>query len=95
MFDFDIFGDVNLGEISQPFLFIDYAYGVQKALSTDTDDESGEIMDIGFGLKISYLNDFKGNLQFAFPLNSDFTSTDIEEPEDSLKVVFDFQYSFL
>jgi len=95
LFDFGLFSDVKFGQISQPFLFADYAYGIGKSLDPALEDDTAGLLDVGLGLKFSYLNDFKGNLQIAFPLNSAFSSADFEPPKDEVRIVFDFQYSFL
>ena len=57
--------------------------------------ESATLADIGLGMRFVYSNDFNGNLQFAFPVNHKFTHSDITNIDDGMKVVFDFQYSFL
>lgn len=95
LFDFGVFGDVKFGQISQPFLFADFSYGISKALEYTDEDVEASVFDLGIGLRFSYLNDFKGNLQFAFPVGTNFSSTDFQEPDDSLRIVFDFQYRFL
>lgn len=95
IFDFGLFGDIKFGQISQPFLFADYAYGISNALKLGDADSKAGLFDVGLGIKFSYLNDFKGNLQIAFPINSNFSAADFSQPDDDIRVVFDFQYSFL
>jgi hemolysin activation/secretion protein len=95
LFNFGLFSDVKFGQISQPFFFADYAYGVSNSLDAAAEDDTASLFDVGLGLKFSYLNDFKGNLQIAFPISSVFSSPDLQSPEDDIRIVFDFQYSFL
>lgn len=92
-FDISI-GDSNLRNMARPFLFIDGSWGEVLTLFAEKDDSTAQLMDIGFGFQFSYLNNIKGNLQFAFPVKSKFSSADIYVPDDSFRLVFDFQYSF-
>ena len=93
--DYNLFADVNFGKITQPFIFFDAAYGVAKSLKVATDDSTARLFDAGLGLKFSHLGIFKGNLQFAFPVDSTLTNAGKKVVDDSMKVIFDFQYSFL
>ncbi|MBI3188974.1 MAG: hypothetical protein HYZ31_14050, partial [Gammaproteobacteria bacterium] len=95
IFDFGLFGDVRFGKITQPFFFLDAAYGINKSLDLTSDDATASLLGAGLGLKFAYLNDFKGNLQFAFPIKHKFENSDLVDIDDGMKVVFDFQYSFL
>jgi len=92
-FDLDI-GDSNLKNMLQPFLFVDASWGQVIAQFEEDPDTTGELYDAGFGFQFSYMNNISGNLQFAFPLKEKFSSPEIEVTEDSVKLVFDFQYSF-
>ena len=92
--DFGIIGNVRARNAAQPFLFMDAAYGVQKALTDDIDERTAQLVDAGVGLKLSFGERLKGSLQLAFPLDSSFSTDDIQEPEDSSRLVFDLQYNF-
>lgn len=92
-FDLSI-GSSNLRTMMRPFLFLDASWGEVISLVDTQENSTGQLMDAGFGFQFSYLNSIKGNIQFAFPVNEEFTSSDIEVPDDSFKLVFDFQYSF-
>lgn len=98
-FDIEI-GSSNLKNMIQPYLFADIAYGKALALpstgsSSDTNaDSTGQLSDMGFGMQISYLNDLKGNLIFAFPGQAKFSSSTISDGSDGMKILFDLQYSF-
>jgi len=92
-FDLSI-GSSNLRTMTRPFLFLDASWGEVISLVDTQNNSTGQLMDVGFGFQFSYLNNIKGNIQFAFPVGEDFSSTDIEVPDDSFKLVFDFQYSF-
>lgn len=95
IFDFGLFSDVRFGKITQPFFFLDAAYGINKTLDLTNDDATASLLGAGLGFKFAYLNAFKGNLQFAFPIKHKFENSNIVDIDDSMKVVFDFQYSFL
>lgn len=92
-FDLSI-GSSNLRTMTSPFLFLDASWGEVISLIDTQENSTGQLMDVGFGFQFSYLNNIKGNIQFAFPVSEEFTSSDIEVPDDSFKLVFDFQYSF-
>ena len=92
-FDLSI-GSSNLRTMMRPFVFIDASWGEVISLVDTQDNSTGQLVDAGFGFQFSYLNNIKGNIQFAFPVKEDFTSTDIEVPDDSFKLVFDLQYNF-
>ena len=87
-------GDSNLRNILSPFIFIEASWGQVISLIPTEDDETGQLIDAGFGFQFSYTNNIHGNVQFAFPLSEEFSDIEIDTPEDSFKLVFDFQYSF-
>ena len=92
-FDWEI-GDSNFKNIARPFVFLEASWGETLSLLNSVDDITGQLLGAGIGLQFSYSNVFQGNLQFAFPLDEDFSSDDIEVPDDDYKVVLDAQYSF-
>ncbi len=94
-FNFNLFSNVNFKRMAQPFLFWDFSAGKQKKLNSFEKDQSAELMDIGIGLKFSYLYDFNGNIQLAFPLHNDFSAEDVIYEDQGVKLIFDFQYNFL
>lgn len=94
MFDFTVFGETKFKDIVKPFIFVDYSYGIQRALNSSSLDVTGELIDAGFGLKFNYSNKTHGNLHFAFPIKSKFSDPDIIVSETGMRVVFDFQYKF-
>lgn len=94
IFDFTIFGETKFKDIVKPFIFVDYAYGIQRAINSAKKDVKGELFDAGIGLKFNYSNNVQGNIQVAFPINSQFSDPDIVVKEDGMRVVFDFQYKF-
>jgi len=93
MFDITI-GESNLRNMLKPFVFVDAAWGQVVSLLETEDDATGQLFDAGFGFQLSYRDNIQGNLQFAFPVQEKFTSDEVDVPEDSFKLVFDFQYSF-
>ena len=93
LFDMTI-GDINLKNILKPFLFLDAAWGEVVSLVDGVDDDTGSLYGAGFGFQFSYKNQVNGNLQFAFPLKEKFSAIDISVPDESARLVFDFQYSF-
>ena len=91
--DFNISENVKFSTIVQPFVFLDYGYGVLNEITTGG-DQTGELSGYGFGLQLNYKNEISGNLQFAFPIDYKFTQEAIKEPEDKLRVIMDVQYVF-
>lgn len=89
--DFNIIEGVNFRELVKPFVFVDYAYG--KQITKGLPDTTTELSDWGVGLQFSQGNNFKGNLQVAFPSHYDFSNPDISYDKE-VRWVFDFQYSF-
>lgn len=93
-----IFESLPLGlwkEYVQPFLFLDGAYGVAYLPRSENgrDHNSAEMVDAGFGLKITPMRGVRGNLSVAAPLQTKISNDlDIEEVGD-WKVYLDFQYS--
>lgn len=87
-------GKSNLKNIIQPFLFADIAYGKTYSLDITKSDSTVTLSNIGFGFKFSYGGNLNSNLQFAFPVQSDFSSADLATPDDSMKIVFEIDYRF-
>lgn len=99
VFEAPDFFDVNLGRsnlqtIARPFLFVDASYGEVLSLVEGKENDTGQLVDVGFGMQFSYLERVRGNLQLAFPVNEDFSSDDDEVLSGTVKLVFDMQYSF-
>ena len=88
-----VFDTVNLKQFIKPFVFADYAYGIQNPLQDQT-KQTAQLADLGVGLQFNHNNKFSGNLQFAFPMYEKLSSEDLATIDDSMRVVFDFQYSF-
>jgi len=92
-FDMPI-GGSNLRKMLQPFVFFDASWGQALATASGEDDQTGQLFDAGFGFQFNYMSNIHGNIQFAFPINESFSNPEIDIPDDSFKLVFDFQYSF-
>lgn len=92
--DFNFSNAYSLNDFTQPFVFADAAYGIKKAFQAGEADSEATLSDIGIGLRLFYLNDLQGNLQFAFPISSNFTDETLDTASDSVRVVFDLQYGF-
>lgn len=88
------FAGSNLQQILQPFVFLDIAQGETVSLLQGVDGTTGKLIGAGFGVQFSYKNQLRGNFQLAFPTEESFSSESITVPEDSSRLVFDFQYSF-
>ena len=86
--------DTNWRKIVKPFLFMDVSWGEAISLVEGEKNSTGQLMDVGFGFQFSYRDQVNGNLQFAFPVNENFSDELITVPDDSYRVVFDLQYSF-
>ena len=96
-FDLNITKSLNLKEFLKPFLFADYAYGIQVPLATGGNEQktTAKLMDAGFGFKFSQGKSFSGNLLVAFPVRESFKPVRTPPPKvDDRRIVFDFQYSF-
>lgn len=97
-FDFKI-GSSSFKELFRPFVFLDYAYGLQHGInsvgSSNPDDVTVQLADIGMGLQLSHKK-FSGNFQIAFPILEDFSGVEeASRPKaDSSRIFFDIQYSF-
>ena len=87
-------GGSNLRKMLQPFVFFDASWGQALATASGEDDQTGQLFDAGFGFQFNYMSNIHGNIQFAFPINESFSNPEIDIPDDSFKLVFDFQYSF-
>lgn len=93
-FDFNITKSVNFKKITRPFLFADYAYGVQHSLNPGDANATASLSDAGMGLQFAYNNKFSGDLMVAFPISHHIKGTTTAPITDHYRVVFDFQYSF-
>lgn len=92
--DLNVTKSINLKEFIKPFIFFDYAFGIQKSLIGEPDTKA-KLMGAGFGFKFSQGKSFSGNLLMAFPIMEEFQPEPLATPViDSHRLVFDFQYSF-
>jgi len=92
LLDFEI-GGVNMKDVVQPSIFLDMSYGVQKRVTRGSDVE-GTLVDGGFGFQIALSRNAQGNLFFAFPIASYFSSSHLKEDLDGVRAIFDYQYMF-
>lgn len=93
-FDIKITKSVNLRELTKPFLFVDYAYGVQQTLVANESNATAQLKDAGLGFKLAHGKSFSGNLLLAFPISESYTHIAKFPAVDNHRIVFDFQYSF-
>jgi len=93
-FDFNISHSINFKQITKPFLFADYAYGIQHTLVGGEGNATASLSDVGMGLQFSSGNNFSGNLMVAFPVSQNIKSTNVAPETKNYRIVFDFQYSF-
>lgn len=93
LFDIEI-ASVNVKNLVKPFVFIDYGYGIQYSLIDTEKNGKGQLADVGLGLQFSHGSSFSGNLLFGFPVFEKLTNTDQVPKSDSMRIVFDFQYSY-
>ena len=99
VFDAPDFFDINIGRsnlrnIASPFLFADTSWGEVLSLVDGVENSTGHLVDVGVGVQFAYLRSIRGNFQLAFPVNENFSSDDIDTPDENIKLVFDIQYSF-
>ena len=81
----------ELNRLFQPYLFIDFGYGVLHGIEEQAEDTlQGSLSDVGVGLNFN-IGAFKSNLTFAVPISEDI-GLDEEVPSNS--IYFDMQYSF-
>ena len=93
-FDLKLTKSLNLRELTKPFVFVDYAYGVQQTLVTTVGNASAQLTDAGVGFKLAHGKSFSGNLLMAFPIRQKYKEITIIPPVDNRQLMFDFQYSF-
>jgi len=93
-FDFNITKSVNFKQITKPFLFADYSYGLQHSLVAKEANATASLSDAGLGLQFAYGNKFSGDLMVAFPLSHKIKGTSVKPITEKYRVVFDFQYNF-
>ena len=93
-FDFNITKKINFKQITKPFLFVDYAYGIQRSINTGESDATAALSDAGLGLQFAYNTKFSGDLMVAFPISHKIKGTTVTPITDKYRVVFDFQYRF-
>lgn len=89
----DYFSLRNIAQKMQPFFFANTSRGVQYALLQE-EDKKATLSDVGVGFQYAYGRSINGNLQFAFPVTSQFSDESVAVPTDKMRVVFDFQYRF-
>ena len=92
--DFNITERINFKNITKPFVFADYGYGLQHTLKPGEADGTAQLFDAGVGLQFSSGSAFSGNLMAAFPVAESFKGTANAPEIDRYRIVFDFQYSF-
>lgn len=93
MLNFSV-GETNLSNVTQPYLFIDSAYGIQKSIAQSESDVNSTLVDAGMGVRLNISNDMSGNFMFAFPVTKSFSSTGFDEKDYGMQVIFDLQYLF-
>ncbi len=93
LFDVQV-GSVNLKSFAKPFVFFDYAYGKQYEIASREKDPTGQLADVGVGLQFSHGYKFSGNLQLGYKILNQFTNTTQQPKADSMRLLFDMQYSF-
>lgn len=94
--DVSVSDSLNLREFIKPFVFLDYAYGKQQAITGVANSNSVEanISNWGIGLQFSHGTKFNGNLMVAFPIEANATDDTVMPKEPDNRIIFDFQYSF-
>lgn len=98
----------KIGDVIQPFVFLDMAYGRNNAFVEGEKDVTTYLVDVGVGIKIVFSDGLRGNLSLAVPVDAensamealkaeeDFDESSDEDltPGDGLKLYFDLQYGF-
>jgi hemolysin activation/secretion protein len=91
--DFSIAGE-DFSNTIKPFVFADYAFGYQYLLTGDESHATANLADLGLGLKLSHRSGFNGTMQMAFPVLSQLEGSGEDSEYDSMRITFDFQYTF-
>ncbi len=78
----------------QPFVFLDTGFGQNDPRIDSESKETAKLANVGVGLKSFYQN-FRANLQVAFPIVGDIDfGAESEEIDTDTGIYFDFQYVF-
>lgn len=93
IFDFSVKG-VKYSNVFKPILFVDYAYGHRYTLTAGDEDATAHLADVGLGIQITNISGVSSNIQVAFPVLSQLELETTEPEYDSVRLNFDFQYSF-
>ncbi len=81
----------NSGGVIQPYVSVDYSYGILHPLVEDDVKVSGELSSVGAGIKFS-LARFNANVSYTKAIADDVDGLQEETPRNN--VFFEFQYSF-
>lgn len=81
-------------ESIKPMLFADYGWGMQHSIVSGDENIRGQLGSAGVGIQFTHGAHLRGNLQFAFPVRSEFSKPDVVADEDDMRLVFDAQFSF-
>lgn len=98
-------GGERISKIFQPYVFVDYAYGVvYPTFVGPEEDESdlvreGSFSNVGIGMNINFRNNLRGGISYAVPTQEDdgIEVDDVlgeEKIETDEKFYFNLQYSF-
>lgn len=92
--DYTFGGSVPLNQMLHPTLFLDASGGLQNPIYEESAASRGTLYGGGAGLEFSYNASVSGHVQVAKSIYASFTSEDIEDPGNQVKVLFDLQYVF-
>lgn len=94
--DFKI-GAGQLGRALQPYIAADASYGVAHPFESSTSAQEEKVTarfsSVGFGLKLNFMKNWKGDLVVSSPLTEKVDSKD-EKTGEGTNVYFSFQYGF-
>ena len=85
-----LFGE-NLNRVFQPFIFLDYSYGVLHPLLAGDGEITGNLADAGVGLKMHHSR-FSGSLTYGTILEDKIK--DLQDETPSSQFTFELQFSF-
>lgn len=96
LLDFKVGANLKFSQIASPYIFIDFAHGVQYAIAGNN-KETTDIRGYGLGFEFKFKNNVSGHIMYAKPDDyhiSNTTASDDFDDEKSNILIVDMQYSF-
>jgi len=94
--DFKIGGNLKFSKVASPYIFIDFAHGIQYG-EGGQDDETVDLRGFGVGLEFKFKNSVSGHIMIAAPDDYHISNTTTEDEFEDDKgdiLILDLQYNF-